>query len=74
MNWEIVVLGTEGIHFTFGGETYTQVDGVVVVSPIGPVVAVRFMVEVNRNVIAVLKDSLSCRKRYVDAFYFFRMD
>lgn len=35
-------------------------------SPLGPVLAGSFIVELDRNLIRVLKDHLTCWKRYVD--------
>ena len=40
-------------------------------SPLGQVLAATFMVELERNLIPVLKDHLSCWKRYVDDTFCF---
>ena len=53
-------------RFTFNGETFTQVDDVAVASPLAPILANIFMVERERNLIPILKDHLSCWRRYFD--------
>ena len=63
---ELILLCTKNVHFTFNGETFTQIDGVPVGSPFAPIIAGIFMVELERNVIPILKDHLSCWRRYVD--------
>ena len=56
-----------GFHFTFNAKTFTQVDyGVAMGSPLAPILANTFMVELERNLIPILKDHLSCWRRYVD--------
>ena len=52
--------------FTFNGETFTQVDSVAMGSPLAPILANIFMVELGRNLIPIVKDHLSGWKRYVD--------
>ena len=42
---ELLILCTKNVHFTFNNETYIQVDGVAMGSPLGPVLANIFMVE-----------------------------
>lgn len=34
---EIILLCTKGVHFNFGGNIFTQTDGVATVSPLAPV-------------------------------------
>ena len=63
---ELILLCTKNVHFTFTGETFTQVDCVAMRSPLAPILANIFMVKLERNSIPVLKDHLSCWKRYVD--------
>ena len=36
---ELLILCTKNVHFTFNNDTYIQVDGVAVGSPLGPVLA-----------------------------------
>ena len=63
---ELILLCTKNVHFTFNDETFTQVDGVAMGSPLAPILANIFMVELERNLIPILKDNLSCWKRHVD--------
>ena len=63
---ELILLCTKNVHFTFNGETFTQVDSVAMGSPLVPILANISMVELERNLIPVLKYHLSCWKRYVD--------
>ena len=61
-----MLLCTKNVYFTFNGEKFTQVDGVAMGSPLAPILANIFMVELQRNLIPILKDHLSCWRRYVD--------
>ena len=45
---------------------YVQNDGVAMGSPLGPVLANIFMVELERSVIPTLMDKMKCWTRYVD--------
>ena len=63
---ELILLCTKNVHFMFNGETFTQVDGVAMGSPLAPILANIFIVELERNLIPILKDHLSCWKRNVD--------
>ena len=63
---ELILLCTKNVHFTFNGETFTEVDGVAMGSPLAPILAGIFIVELERNLIQILKDHLSCWRRYVD--------
>ena len=47
-------------------KTYLQVDDVEMDSPLGPVLANIFMVELERNIIPKLSNDISLWKRYVD--------
>ena len=63
---ELILLCTKNVHFMFNGEMFTQVDGVAMGSPLAPILAGIFMVELERNLIPILKDHLSCWRQYVD--------
>ena len=54
------------MHFTFNGDTYKQVDGVAMGSPLGPVLANVFMVELEEKLIPTLRSKVSLWRRYVD--------
>ena len=57
---ELILLCTKGAHFTFGGETFTQIEGVAMASPLAPILTGIFMVKLKGNLIPILKDHLSC--------------
>ena len=63
---KLLYLCTKEVHFSFNGKIYIQNDGVVMGSPLGPVLANIFMVELEKTVIPTLKNYLYCWKRYVD--------
>ena len=44
---ELLYLCTKNAHFTLNNKTYLQVDGVAMGSPLGPVLANIFMVELE---------------------------
>ena len=46
---ELLILCTKNVHFTFNNETYIQVDGVAMGSPLDPVLAKIFMVELETS-------------------------
>ena len=54
------------MHFSYNGDIYTLVDGVAVYSPLDPVLASIFMVELERTISPTLKKHMSLWKRYVD--------
>ena len=63
---DLLLLCTKNVHFSFNNDIYTQTDGVAMGSPLGPVLAGIFMVELERTVLPTLKDHMSTWKRYVD--------
>ena len=63
---ELLYLCTKNAHFTLNNKTYFQVDGVAMGSPLGPVLANIFMVELERNIIPALSNDILLWKRYVD--------
>ena len=63
---ELLYLCTKNAHFTLNNKTYFQVDGVAMGSPLGPVLANIFMVELERNIIPTLSSDILLWKRYVD--------
>ena len=46
---ELLYLRTENARFILNNKTYFQIDGVAMGSPLGPVLANIFMVELERN-------------------------
>ena len=61
-----LLLCMKNVHFTFRGVVYIQTDGVVVGSPLGPVLAGIFMVDLKRSLVPLLTAGLSFSKQYVD--------
>ena len=51
---KLILLCRKGVHFTFDGKTYVKTDGVVIGSPLGPVLSGIFMVELENNLIQTL--------------------
>ena len=66
---ELLILCTKNVHFTFNNETYIQVDGVAMGSPLGPVLANIFMVELETFVIPNLNKKVKLWKRFVDDIF-----
>ena len=72
---ELLVLCTKEIHFSYNEKLYKQVDGVAMGSPLGPVLANIFMVELEESLIPTLSDKLRLWLRYVDdTFTFIKKD
>ena len=63
---DLLFFCTKNVHFSSNGDTYTQVDGVVMVSRLGPVLAGIFMVELERTILPTLREHMRPWKRYVD--------
>ena len=53
---ELLFLCTKNVHFTFNNQIYIQLDGVAMGSPLGPVLANIFMVELETSVIPNLNE------------------
>ena len=56
------LLCTKNTHFTFKNEIYQQCDGVPMGSPLGPVIAGIFMVELKKSLIPNLMKHMSPQK------------
>ena len=63
---ELLHLCTKNVHFTFNGEIYIQIDGVAMGSPLGPVLANIFMVELEKIIIPKLEKDVKLWRRFVD--------
>ena len=63
---ELLFLCTKNVHFTFNNQIYIQLDGVAMDSPLGPVLANIFMVELETSVISNLNDKIKLWKKFVD--------
>ena len=55
---ELLIFCTKNVHFTSINETYIQVDGMAMGSPLGPVLANIFMVELKTSVIPNLSNKV----------------
>ena len=62
---------TKNFHFCFNGDIYQQNDGVAMGSPLGPVLASIFMVELKTRIITTVTDSIPRWRRYVDDTFVF---
>ena len=60
---ELLKLCIKSVHFTFDGNIYVQNDGVAMGSPLRPVLANIFMVELERSVIPTLMDKMKWWRR-----------
>ena len=63
---ELFLLWTKKIHFTFNGKIYMEVDGVAMGSPLRPVLADIFMIELEQEILAELTQYIKYCKRYGD--------
>ena len=61
----LLLLCTQSVQFYFNGDLYTQIDGVAMGSPLGPVLANIFMVELEKLIVPVTPE-ISFWYRYVD--------
>ena len=68
---QLLCLCTKEGHFTFNDATYVQIDGVMMGSPLGSLIANIFMCELETSVIPKLKDSIKLWTRYVDDTFAF---
>ena len=62
---------TKEMHFSFNDVIYKQIDGVAMGSPLGPVLANVFMVELEEILVPQLEDKVALWYRYVDDTFTF---
>ena len=67
----MIITGTKNVHFCFGGDIYQQNDGVAMGSPLRPVLAGIFMVELEAKIILTVTDRISHCRRYLDDTFLF---
>ena len=63
---ELLTLCTKNVHFAFEGKIYKQNDGVAMASPLGPVLADTFLVELEEKLLPTLQEHMKPWKCYVD--------
>ena len=63
---DILVLCTKNVHFSMNGDLYSQIDGVAMGSPLGPVLAGIFMVKLERSLVLKLSNYIKFWKWFVD--------
>ena len=61
-----ILLCTKNVRFSSNGDIYTQADGVVMGSLLGPILAGIFMVEFERTILPTLREHMNRWKSYVD--------
>ena len=59
------------MHFSFDGNIFKQVDGVAMGSPLGPVLANIFMVELETKLVPTLSEKVSLWQHYMDEIFKF---
>ena len=64
---KLLTLCTKNVHFSFNNDIYIQIDGVAMGSPLGPVTANIFMVELETTLVSKLEDHVQKWRRFVDA-------
>ena len=70
---KLLLLYTRKVHFTFNSKIYMQVDDVAMGSPLGPVLADIFMIELEKVILPELTECIKCWKRYVDTISFVKL-
>ena len=63
---ELLTLCTKNVHFTFNNQVYQQNDGLAMGSPLGPVLAGIFMVELETRIIPTSGNTVLNWERFVD--------
>ena len=58
----LLLLCTKNVHICFGGDIYQQNDGVAMSSPLGPVLAGMFMLELETRIIPRIMDNICIYK------------
>ena len=66
---KLLTLCTKNVHFSFNNDIYIQIDGVAMGSPLGPVTANIFMVELETTLVSKLEDHAQKCRRFVDATF-----
>ena len=68
---KLLEICTKEMHFSYNGTIYQQIDGVAMGSPLGPVLANVFMVELESIMVPRLSNDVPLWLRYVDDTFSF---
>ena len=63
---KLLTICTKNLHFSFNNDIHIRIDGVAMGSPLGPVIANIFMVELESVLASKLNDHVKKRRRFVD--------
>ena len=63
---KLLTLCTKNVHFTLNNEIYIQNDGVAMESPLGPILANVFIVELENTLVPRLHEHVKKWKHFVD--------
>ena len=63
---ELLLLCTKNVHCSFNGQFYLQKDGIAMRSPLDPVIAGIFMVELEKGLLPKLSSYMTSWRSYVD--------
>ena len=62
----MLLLCTKNVHCSFNGQFYLQKESIGIGSPLGPVIAGIFMVELEKSLLPKLSSYMTSWKSYVD--------
>ena len=63
---EMLILCTKNVHYVFESRIYVQTDGIAMGSPLGPVLADIFMIQLENSLLPDLTNYITFWKQYVD--------
>ena len=63
---DLLLVCIKNVHFSYNQHIYTQADSVAICSPLGPILAGIFMVELERTIFPTLREHMSPWKKYVN--------
>ena len=63
---KLLALCTKNVHFSFNNKIYIQIDNVAMGSPLGPLIANIFMVELGNTLVPKLESHIKKWRRFVD--------